>query len=495
MKSRFALLFISALFLFPIGVSAVTIDDLQAQIKDLLSIITRLQAQLAELVSQQQPPVGDGERPGEWRHRICARMFDRPLGLGVRGDDVMELQDFLKSEGHLSASATGYFGALTAQAVANWQTAEGISSVGIVGPASRERIKMWCGGGNSANFRANPQSGEAPLNVTFNATVRGDVTPSGYTIDFGDGTTGVMSDNGTISLPCGEGPGSPACVQLHYPPVRLQTDMFTQHTYSTNGTYTATLTTGRSLCPPYIGPLGQGAPRCMAPMQMEVIGKVQIRVGVPNTADPANDPLCKSWNDGCNTCSRQYPGGPAMCTTRQCQINLNWKGNSYCTARFDTTGNKPPVISGFSGPTTLAVNQTGTWTVNASDPENGTLSYNITWGDEVWLVQANAHAAQSALAFVQTSTLTHSYTNAGTYTIIVVVQDANGQTAKTSTTVQVGSGVDCTTEYAPVCGRPVIGITASLPGILIYGPPQTYSNRCGMNVAGAKFLYEGTCAN
>ncbi|MFM2419022.1 MAG: hypothetical protein RL385_3745, partial [Pseudomonadota bacterium] len=34
------------------------------------------------------------------------------------------------------------------------------------------------------------------------------------------------------------------------------------------------------------------------------------------------------------------------------------------------------------GPTTLVVNAAGTWTIAASDPENGTLSYHVTWGDE-----------------------------------------------------------------------------------------------------------------
>ncbi len=47
-----------------------------------------------------------------------------------------------------------------------------------------------------------------------------------------------------------------------------------------------------------------------------------------------------------------------------------------------TSVNQPPVISGVSGPTTLRVGETGTWTVQASDPENGTLSYSVIWGDE-----------------------------------------------------------------------------------------------------------------
>ncbi|MDE1975418.1 MAG: hypothetical protein KGI49_02835, partial [Patescibacteria group bacterium] len=50
-------------------------------------------------------------------------------------------------------------------------------------------------------------------------------------------------------------------------------------------------------------------------------------------------------------------------------------------ASTSAVGNLPPVISGISSPTVLQVGQTGTWSVNASDPQNGTLSYSVDWGD------------------------------------------------------------------------------------------------------------------
>ena len=36
-----------------------------------------------------------------------------------------------------------------------------------------------------------------------------------------------------------------------------------------------------------------------------------------------------------------------------------------------TSNNRPPVISGISGPTNLRVDEKGTWTVNASGPNGG----------------------------------------------------------------------------------------------------------------------------
>ena len=46
----------------------------------------------------------------------------------------------------------------------------------------------------------------------------------------------------------------------------------------------------------------------------------------------------------------------------------------------DTTNS---VISSVSGLQSLNVNQTGTWKVNASSSNGGTLSYSVDWGDVV----------------------------------------------------------------------------------------------------------------
>jgi hypothetical protein len=70
------------------------------------------------------------------------------------------------------------------------------------------------------------------------------------------------------------------------------------------------------------------------------------------------------------------------------------------TVTSDAAGNRPPVISSFTGPTTLSVNETGTWTILASDPESGPLSYSIDWGDTAIMQHAPSSAARAE--FVQT---------------------------------------------------------------------------------------------
>jgi hypothetical protein len=103
-------------------------------------------------------------------------------------------------------------------------------------------------------------------------------------------------------------------------------------------------------------------------------------------------------------------------------------------------GNQPPVISGVSGPTTRNVGQVGTWTVQASDPENGQLSYSVRWGDEPMIAIGFA-TPPSTEAVRQTATFTHTYATAGTYYPSFYVTDNSGQFAQTSLSVVVGSGV------------------------------------------------------
>jgi peptidoglycan hydrolase-like protein with peptidoglycan-binding domain len=97
-----------------------------------------------------------------------------------------------------------------------------------------------------------------------------------------------------------------------------------------------------------------------------------------------------------------------------------------------------PVISGVSGPSTLNVNQPGTWTVSASSRNNGSLSYRVIWGDEE-RPSGQSSAMPVETPFVQTATFTHSYASSATYAPIFVVRDnASGKESRTSLTVRVG---------------------------------------------------------
>jgi PKD repeat protein len=95
-----------------------------------------------------------------------------------------------------------------------------------------------------------------------------------------------------------------------------------------------------------------------------------------------------------------------------------------------------PVISGIDAPTSLTINQTGTWTVRATDPLNATLSYSVDWGDSNILPPGMVGNAVMQ-SFIQGTTFTHSYMNAGIYTVKVTVRNSGGLTAQIGSTVQV----------------------------------------------------------
>jgi hypothetical protein len=116
-----------------------------------------------------------------------------------------------------------------------------------------------------------------------------------------------------------------------------------------------------------------------------------------------------------------------------------------------TISSGAPVISGVSGPQSLNVNQQGTWSVTASSSNGGNLSYSVNWGDEVYAMpMVNSFGSFPAQ---QSATLTHTYSQAGTYRAVFTVTSentircittpcpSNGGTAQTSLSVNVVGNV------------------------------------------------------
>lgn len=121
--------------LVPQMASAVTIAELQAQ-------IAALTAQLNSLIAQQGTPAGK-----------CS--FTRDLTVGVTGDDVKCLQQYLNSTAtKVASSGVGsagnesmFFGPLTRSAVAAWQAANGVSpAAGYFGSISRAKYNSLVAG-------------------------------------------------------------------------------------------------------------------------------------------------------------------------------------------------------------------------------------------------------------------------------------------------------------------------------------------------------------
>lgn len=69
-------------------------------------------------------------------------LFESTMYMGMSGPEVMELQNRLRTEGFFNVTPTGYFGPLTESAVKAYQSANGLPSVGIVGPLTRELLNQ-----------------------------------------------------------------------------------------------------------------------------------------------------------------------------------------------------------------------------------------------------------------------------------------------------------------------------------------------------------------
>jgi peptidoglycan hydrolase-like protein with peptidoglycan-binding domain len=367
-----ALVFALAL---PPTLSAQTVGDAQSQINQLLQQIRDLQEQVLRLRLTTVGSTTPAVPPLNWRHRIC--LVAGQLQEGDQNDDVRSLQEFLREQGLLSAEATGFFGPITREALRRWQannlglTAGDAATTGwgAFGPRTRSFIARWCGGNSESSvLRANPQRGTAPLAVVFTSTERVADTSliadaPGLKIVFGDGQEKALecdrpvSTNATGTATSIEG-RSGFCPML---PVA--------HTYTANGTYTATLVRYGGFC----------AGAC----PVTTLARTQIVVG-------------------------------------------------------PVTSGGDPIISSFTGPEALTVNQSGTWTVNATDPQGGPLSYHIAWGDQGFAWDSLL-ALGNITEFTSTSTFSHAYPRAGVFAITARVRDNAGNIATASKRVNVGN--------------------------------------------------------
>jgi len=88
-----------------------------------------------------------------------AQMLDRNLTVGSTGSDVSSLQSFLSQDGtnYPEGMVTGYFGSITQASVSNFQTTNGISADGQVGPITLPVLNL--------------QMSAAPLITTVNISV------------------------------------------------------------------------------------------------------------------------------------------------------------------------------------------------------------------------------------------------------------------------------------------------------------------------------------
>lgn len=99
--------------------------------------------------------------------------------------------------------------------------------------------------------------------------------------------------------------------------------------------------------------------------------------------------------------------------------------------------NKAPIISAVVGTTLLKANESGVWTITATDPENDTLTYSVVWGDEGANIATLLNISQQGTPYSSATSISHSYKNTGAYTIVVFAKDVAGNTVKATLSINV----------------------------------------------------------
>ncbi len=224
----------------PVFAFAITDEEVRAQITELLSQFSAIQAQLqaADSAPQSTPPIHQStlvktintiaDANPKLVANVCAAL-SRTLTRGARGEDVATLQRFLVAQGLLSPdSATGYFGAMTEAAVRQWQVKNNIvlsgdsatTGFGAVGARTRAAIAARCKG-LGASVGASMSGLVATVNLTLNTNAS--CAAATYALDFGDGVV--------QSIPVASGSCAPLSQSI-------------AHTYAYPGSYNLRVTSG-----------------------------------------------------------------------------------------------------------------------------------------------------------------------------------------------------------------------------------------------------------
>ncbi|MDO8524364.1 MAG: peptidoglycan-binding domain-containing protein [bacterium] len=403
-KIILSLLLVCALAI-PVFTKAVSVDDLRALIAQLQAQIQALQAQLQQT---------QGQQPVKWCHT-----FNTNLGIGSSGTEFDALQTALMKDGasgeSLSYDSAGMgqsskFGEYTASAVVAFQqkyaseilTPLGLKyGTGYLGNSTRAKLNKIYGCGQPV-ITPQPVScvkeGEQTANTAV-ASIR--KCCSGLSL---------IEEMTNFNSNC------------------------TKEPMLNKITYTCTAC-GNGVC-------GPGENRCNCPSDCNTTitpATCTDSDGYKNfsTKGKAFGRLMgetKWWEDYCVSTNTVYDftcktnvdsTSNSIDAVADSYVCPNGCSNGACIA--SSAGNLPPVIDGVTAPTQLKVNEQGTWVIRAHDPENGYLNYSVNWGD------TGSASGQS----IQTNTLQHSYSKAGTYTITITITDDKNKSTNTSSTVKV----------------------------------------------------------
>ena len=165
----------------PLSASALTVEELTAQISALMQQVTMLQSRFntqSDTVpaTTDQPPAQEAPSTGAAVSAPTGNncpSFTRPLSRGMKGEDVLSLQGILFEAGLLTRDQViGLFGPRTEAALQEWQAKYDIVSSGspsstgwgVLGPRTMQFITLNCASrAASVNASDTAQDGSCPV--------------------------------------------------------------------------------------------------------------------------------------------------------------------------------------------------------------------------------------------------------------------------------------------------------------------------------------------
>ena len=433
----FAILTLVGALALPFFASAVTVEELRAQVQELLQRIDALQQNIstgssnAGGVSSAATSVNPGGA-------VACPHVSRSIKKGDSGDDVARLQQFLALDPSVypEALVTGYYGALTEAAVKRFQCKNNIvcegtpdsTGYGLTGPRTAAILALQCpgattGGGTGASdnvggfMRVTPISGNAPINVSIEATVNttNSCAAANYEIDFGDGSAQAY-----IPVPAN------TCGELR--------QVF-NHTYDRSGVYTVTLRSGVHRTTATVTVSGSGSAQTVqdsfgaTPTSGDVPFSVTFEGTINGgavcnagsyTLDFGNGSTASLPVSGCvpNSYSVTHTYTSAGNFVAKLRRSNSTEVGSVSIAATGTSGSGSEGGGTYGGFFSVSPSTTGDFsTVSVQfDLETSCSAYDLDWGDASPHI---THSAGSCSGGVVTKEISHTYASSGSYTIVL----------------------------------------------------------------------------
>ena len=370
--------------------------------------------------------------------------LSRNLSSGMRGADVRSLQQFLLERNYPGSGqwmVTGFYGRATQAAVRNFQGAQGLSQTGMVDGNTRLAVDRVSCASSALNTNAMPSPSYGAPSYTPALPVGGSYS-NGYA---GIGNIYAYPLNNTTFTPV-------------------------SHYNYTCGNSTGFLGENTNSCPCYSqNTSGRGYPvsvsdcRSNAALAITALNPADGAIGASITifgAGFSTNNNTVRFGSGIITGLNSADGrsvsfviptqlsgyGSQIVTLGTYYVSVsNSSGATSNTLPFTITSLGPtatPSITNVSGPNVLSVGTAGQWILTLNNPSGSTYTnVKVNWGDVPVNLATVSNPQQIFGTGTQTLNLSHTYSQAGNYTIQFTVSNGSGQSTLATQTVTVtGNG-------------------------------------------------------